>query len=248
MTDAGAPTHPSTPITPIPVPGGAREVLLVGGLFDPPHRAHVELPAFARQRAAAHDAWLIFVPATASPLKPRGPRAPDTDRVAMLQRAIDGLDWAAIWTDEIDRAGPPAADNAATPPEARAPSYWIDTLRRAREALGPGVAIRFIIGADQAAEFHRWRDPRGVLALARPLVLLRPPFSAPGELIDAMRSANFWNERDLAEWRAAIVENPLTPLSASAARRSIHSGDLQGAERALQPQVLAYIRERGLYR
>src|SRR4051812_409359 len=217
----------------MPVPGDSGAVLMVGGVFDPPHRAHVALPAAARD-AAMPDAWLVYTPAARSPFKPAGAAAGDADRIEMLRRALAGTPRAAIWTDELDRDG------------AR-PSYWIETLQRARGVLAPGVALRFFIGADQAVEFHRWRDPRGILALAEPIVLPRAPLGTPASVVEGLKAAGYWSDAELGRWRGWVLDGPVLDESASAVRAALAGSDRRTLDRMLEPSVLAYIRQRGLY-
>jgi nicotinate-nucleotide adenylyltransferase len=212
--------------------------MLVGGVFDPPHRAHLQLPALARSRVMGAGAWLVYVPAARSPLKPEQPRASDADRVAMLRLALEGVERAAVWTDEIDRAAGGAAG----------PSYWIETLERARRVLEQGVRLRFAIGADQAAQFHRWRRAREILQLAEPVVLLRAPNVTAGAVIESLRSAGVWSEQDLTEWALRILDGPVMDDSATEARAALARGDSVALARMLGPSTLGYIRERGLYR
>lgn len=232
MPDADA--H-EPPVTPLPIPAGARSALLVGGSFDPPTLAHARIAQLARERALSPDAWLLFVPAARSPFKP-DPPAPDHHRVAMLRALVADLDRAAVWTDELDRAA------------VGAPSYWIDTLRRANRDR-PDLDLAFLIGADQAAEFHRWRDARAILALARPLVAPRAPFASPDAILAHLTHTGAWNTAELDAWRAAVLELPLLPASATRAREALAADppDEQTLAELLHPAVLAYIRAHHLY-
>jgi nicotinate-nucleotide adenylyltransferase len=67
----------------------------------------------------------------------------------------------AVWEGELNR------------PE---PSYTVDTL----EALtGPGRRLTLLMGADQWARFHLWREPRRILEIARVGVLVRGGYEGP---------------------------------------------------------------------
>jgi nicotinate-nucleotide adenylyltransferase len=218
-------------VTPVPVPAEAGRVLLYGGLFDPPHRAHVELAALARDRWDER-AWLVLVPAGRSPLKDREPAA-DEHRLAMVRLALRGIPWSEVWTDEIDRWRPGEA------------SYWIDTLRRARGVLPEKAELRFLIGADQALDFHRWRGPREILALAEPMVLLREPAGSGAALREGLRRTRAWSDAEIEAWAARVVEAPGGGTSATAVRERLAAGAGDVAE--LDPGVLGYIRAHGLY-
>lgn len=222
----------NAPIT-IPVPPGTDRVLLVGGSFDPPHCAHAELPHAARQALWGGDGWLMYVPAAQSPHKADAPQASAADRTAMLRLALRGVERAAVWTDELERGGV---------------SYTVQTLRRARMALGTNCAMRLLIGADQAAVFHRWREPREVIALAEPAVMLREPFGSAAALVGAMRVDGFWTDAELEAWRRRVLSLPMVPASATDARDLLRRGGATTAlEGTLPALVIDYIRERGLY-
>jgi nicotinate-nucleotide adenylyltransferase len=225
------PDRPLPDPTPIPAPADAHALLLFGGSFDPPTIAHTSVAADARSAALGSGAWLCFVPAARSPFKP-DPPAPDDHRVAMLRLAIGAVPKACVWTDEIDRAA------------AGQPSYWIDTLRRAR-AQRPGAGLRFLIGADQAAEFHRWKDARAVLSLAPPLVYPREPLETPQALRERLEAVQVWTDSELDRWSGAMLDLPTTPGSATDVRRALASG--APAPGLLAPEVAAYIRQHRLY-
>jgi nicotinate-nucleotide adenylyltransferase len=214
-------------------------VILIGGTFDPPHIGHVKMAEQARLLAPEpQHTWLLFVPAARSPLKSTTPGASDKDRIEMLRLAIAGLERAAIWTDEIDRA------NWAK--GAQAPSYTIDTLRRLRSIVGPRCDVILLIGADQAAHFHKWKQFRDILTLARPVVALRAPIADATALTEAMKSGGAWSGRELEQWAATTLD-VVAPASSTALRETIHQGTAPASE-DLDPRVAAYIAGHGLYR
>lgn len=174
--------------------------------------------------------FLVFVPAARSPHKDNAPIATDAQRLEMLGLAIDELQARAVWTDELDRA------------THGQPSYWARTLERARAIL-PGCELWFIIGADQAASFHRWRQPREMLQLAQPLVLPRAPTASAAQLRTRMADANFWNKKELDQWAECFIQ--IDPLQAA----STEVRDAQGSpfDTPMHPKVLDYARTNSLY-
>lgn len=248
------PDHAATspaPITPMPVAPGASLVVLIGGTFDPPHRAHLELPIRVRdeleRRAGCEgNGWLVYVPVARSPHKGTGPVAPDADRLKMLELAIAGREVGGrvgVWSDEIDRA-------AASP---GAPSYTVDTLARARawlDAHGSNKAqLRLLIGADQALAFHKWRDPARIMALAAPVVMLRPPVASAAALLDGLRATRAWSEGELREWGNRIVDPGLMDAAATSVR-ALLARDAENNEKLrelLDERVLEHIRSNRLY-
>lgn len=219
-------------ITPLPVPAGTRSIVLFGGVFDPPHWAHIELATAARD-ALEPEAWLVFVPAARSPHKPDGPIASNEDRLAMLRLALEGRTRVAIWTDELDRAG-------------TEPSYWVDTLERAR-AIFSGE-IRFLIGADQVLAFHRWHRCRDVLAMAEPVVMLRQPADTPARLRAGLRATRAWTVGQIDEWLTRVVPHEVLGISSTALRERLRNVEGPIAARSLDDRVRAYIEEHALYR
>lgn len=226
------------PIGTAPIPTGARSALIFGGSFDPPHVGHLTLPALAREAIGAE--WLLYVPAARSPFKSDGPIASSVDRVAMLSAGIGELaaERIGIATLELERAA-----------GAEGPSYTVDTLRDILRLLGERTELRLLIGADQAREFHRWREARAILELAEPVVMLRAgDGAAERELLDSIRA--HWNAAELEGWKSRIVPLPLVEASSTEIRRIVREeGDRSERLNGLTtPAVLSIIRRRGLYR
>jgi nicotinate-nucleotide adenylyltransferase len=208
--------------------------LLVGGSFDPVHEAHVRLADEARRLALGGRGEIVFVPASRSPHKAQGPSASDEERVEMLGLGALAIEGWSIWRAELDRAG------------RGEPSYWIETLRQARE--GGAGELWFLIGADQAAAFHRWREARAILELARPLVAPRGEIGDADSLARALTATGAWSEDEVEAWRGWFVPTPVHDVSATAIRGAL--ADPARREKpiaGLDPRVQAYILERGLY-
>jgi len=222
------------------VPAGAPGVLLMGGTFDPPHAGHVEQARVALRTSMPRGSWLVVVPAARSPLKRGAPAAGDRDRLAMVRAAFRSIRRAVVWTDEIDRA---RGDRAA--------SYWIDTLERLSAAQCVAGSktrpvIRFLIGADQAAAFHRWRRAREILAIAEPLVVLRAPVKSARGLRKVMERSGFWSGEELDVWMGRVVRGRLMEVSATGVRERLKVMPAR-AMTELSPRVAEYVERRGLY-
>ncbi len=218
------------PVSTLPIPksGSPKTVLLYGGAFDPPHRAHIELPPRAREALGAD--LLIYLPAAAAPLK-EGPVASNLDRVAMLEAALEGQKNVAIATVELDRGGE---------------SFTIDTLEHITDKR-PRAALRLLIGADQARQFHKWRSAREIIKLAEPAVMLRPPAEDAEALLEEMKP--HWSEAELDAWRSRLIELPAIEASSTRVRELLRLNpadpELDGL---LTPPVREYIRRNKLYR
>jgi nicotinate-nucleotide adenylyltransferase len=104
-------------------------------------------------------------------------------------------------------------------------SYSIHTIERVQT---PGMGVFFIIGADAFAEIRTWYRWEDVVASVEFIVVTRPGHayqSPPGA-------------------RVRRLETVALPVSSSEIRLALVRGE---APPDLPPQVIEYIRERGLY-
>jgi len=219
----------TAPITPLPELRETGPVMLVGGTFDPPHLAHTMLANSARD-AAAPGAQMYFVPAARSPHKDTAAQASNEQRTEMLSLAIAGFNETHVWTDEIDRAS------------TAEPSYWVTTLERARSIIGTERAFYFLMGADQAKSFDRWREPERILELARVIVINRGGIRMQEELADQLDGTEF--ERPLVN---AWCDVPSMEISATDIRQELTAQNESDLTGVLHSKVALYIKEHGLY-
>ncbi|HLP84181.1 MAG TPA: nicotinate-nicotinamide nucleotide adenylyltransferase [Phycisphaerales bacterium] len=225
-------------ITPLDVPTLTRHVVFFGGTFDPPHDAHVKLVAAARD-VIDREATLVFVPAAKSPFKVGVAGTAAAHRIAMVRLAIVGVRDAVVWTDEVDRA-------AAAPD---VPSYTVDSIARMRTVL-PRAKVTLLIGADQAASFHRWREWRTLLERTSVRALLREPFVTAEQLMDALRESGAWSDAEIEAWRGRVVamHGPIHPARSTDIRQRIAASGIASVPREwLHPDVARYIVEHDLY-
>jgi len=221
-------------ITPWPLGPGCSRVAVLGGSFDPPHRAHMTLARTALDHLGPNSG-VVFVPAAASPFKVGRSASSAADRLAMVRLAVAGEPRWGVWSDEIDRA---AAGEA---------SYTIDTLRRAITVTNGQVGLCLVLGSDQALRFHEWKSARELLAIAPPLVRLRPPIGSVEALRTALGALGEWNDEELAMWVRQCVSASLDDVSSTRVR-SVCAAEGPGAIREMVGGPVAdYIGGRGLY-
>lgn len=115
-------------------------VILFGGSFDPIHNGHLAVARIAIRQLNASACWLI--PAFDAPLKDRV-LTPFHHRVNMIKMAIKKFDDLAV--NEIEATLP-------------LPNYTVVTLQTLI-SLYPQIDFVLLIGADQAVDFMRWKEP-----------------------------------------------------------------------------------------
>jgi nicotinate-nucleotide adenylyltransferase len=135
---------------------------LFGGSFDPPHDGHRAVSLEALRRLGLDQVWWLVSPQ--NPLKPHAPS--DLGRRIAAARAL--ADHPRIKVTGVEAA--------------LGTTYTADTLRKLKERL-PGVRLVWMMGADNLASFHRWRDWRGIAADV-PIAV----FNRPGQAFRALSS------------------------------------------------------------
>ena len=132
------------------------------------------------------------------------------------------------------------------------PSYTVDTVWLAREWLDAqgmsGVALRLLIGADQAVGFDKWRSPRQIAQIASPVVMVRGDVGGSDDLVRRLKRTRYWRPEELELWREGMVEVGRLDVSATRIRGALRDGDESAIAEWIAPGVAGYIRERGLYR
>jgi nicotinate-nucleotide adenylyltransferase len=128
----------------LPPHGPGLKVGLLGGSFNPPHRAHVAISLFAMTRLRLDRVWWLVTPG--NPLKDTHLLPPLAERMAAARRIAKH--------PRIDVTDIEAAIGTRFTSDIIA---WL--VRRF-----PSVRFVWIMGADNLAGFHRWRDWRGIAA------------------------------------------------------------------------------------
>ena len=133
-----------------------------GGSFDPPHRGHVHVTREATKAFGLDRVWWLVSPG--NPLKERGP-APIARRMAAARQVMQH--------PKVDVTDIEALVGT------RATADTLTALRR----LYPQVRFVWLMGADNLAQFHRWKDWRLIMDTVPVGVVARP-----GERISARMS------------------------------------------------------------
>jgi nicotinate-nucleotide adenylyltransferase len=152
-----APTAPRPVASAVPFYSEGMRVGLLGGSFNPPHRAHRDISLFAIKRLNLDRVWWLVTPG--NPLKDRG--------------ALHDLEERAEAARQI--AHDPRID--VTCLEAVIGTrYTVDTITYLRRRTA-GLRLVWIMGADNLAQFHRWQHWRRIASAIPIAVIDRPPQS-----------------------------------------------------------------------
>ncbi len=130
---------------------------LLFGSFDPIHIGHLVIAEFLLHHAGLDEVWFVVSPH--NPLKVAEQIIEIKHRVQMTRLAISGYTAFKLCEVELDLPQP---------------SYTIDTLELLRKTYRKRT-FNLIIGSDNLAEFHRWRDFEKILEQFKLLVYPRLP-------------------------------------------------------------------------
>lgn len=145
--------------------------------------------------------------------------APAEDRLRMTELAAAGLPGIKVSRTEVDRKGP---------------SYTIDTVKEVLRQR-PDAELWLVLGADALAGIKTWHNWQELLGLVKVCVVPRRPVDLESAIAEISGMA-----RDLV----VLSLGHALPLSSTEIRKQLSLGrDVKG----LHPDVLSYIRRRGLY-
>ncbi|RPF71359.1 nicotinate-nucleotide adenylyltransferase [Aurantiacibacter spongiae] len=175
---------------------------LLGGSFNPAHGGHRRITLFALKALALDEAWWLVSPG--NPLKPKTGMAPLAARVRSAKRMARR---APIRVTAIER-------DLGT-------RYTVDTLRALKRRY-PRRRFIWLMGSDNLAQFHRWKDWRTIAREMPIAVIARPGYDGEALASPArawlrryrLPAARLGNRR---EWSApALIELRFDPDPRSA--------------------------------
>jgi len=191
-----------------------KRVGVFGGSFDPVHNAHVALARLALEQLQLDEVRWIPI---GQPWHKSRTLSEGADREAMVRLAVAGEPRFVVDRTELRRRGV---------------SYTLDTVRELA-AAEPGTEWVLILGQDQYASLHTWRDWRELVAMVTLAIANRP---------DARPVAN----DQIAKVPHHMVNLPMMDISSTEVRRRVAAGE---SIATLVPEAVArYIERRQLYR
>ena len=154
---SSVPVAPLSAAPAIPFHTNGMRIGLLGGSFNPPHAAHRAISLFALKRLQLDRVWWLLTPG--NPLKSNDGLHALAERAAAARRIADD--------PRIDISCLEAVIGTR---------YTVDTIIHLRRRVS-GVHFVWIMGADNLAQFHRWKDWRHIASDVPIAVIDRPPQS-----------------------------------------------------------------------
>ena len=180
---------------------------LLGGSFNPAHAAHRHISLTALKRLGLDQVWWLVTPG--NPLK-AGAKQPSLENRVAAAREVAHHPRIVVTGFEGARKSP----------------YTVDTLKFLKQRF-PGVHFVWLMGADNLAELHHWRDWPALFRLVPIAVFDRPGFRLKAMSSRAAQRFQFYRVDDsdapgLASqippaW--AILSEKLSSLSSTSLRQ-----------------------------
>ena len=158
------------------------------GSFNPVHVGHMIIANYMAEHTELDKVWMVVTPQ--NPHKKRATLAKDYDRLHLVNLAID--DNSKIQSSNIEFGLPK-------------PSYTIDTLTYLKEKH-PSHEFVLIMGGDNLATLHKWKNYEEILNHHKIYVYRRPSYEL-GEL----------KEHE----NVSIYDAPLMQISSSYIRKQL---------------------------
>jgi len=198
------------------------KVGILGGTFDPPHKAHLEIAAAARAKLGLER--VIFMVAGNPRLKDNPAISPSGERLHMARLAIEGQPGFAVSDLET---------------RSNAPTRTAETLRLVQAETGEQDTLYFIMGWDNLVKLNKWYRPAEIIR--RSIIVAIPRPDRPRPSADQLE-----NDLPGISQRLVWLDGPWMDISASEIRQRVKNG--QDISHLVPSMVAAYIRDKGLYR
>ena len=183
------------------------------GSFNPIHIGHLIIANFMATHTDLNQVWLVVTPQ--NPWKKKQSLARDYDRLHLVRLAIEDNPKLKASNIEFDLPKP---------------SYTIDTLAYLKEKF-PKKEFVLIMGGDNVATLHKWKNYKSILENHQIYVYSRPKYE-----VGALETHK----------QIRLFEAPLMDISASYLRKCIKEG--KSIQYMVSPEVFDYISSGSLYK
>ncbi len=190
----------------------SNEILLYFGSFNPIHIGHMAIANYLTEFCDIKELWFVITPQ--NPLKKSSSLLKDRDRQYLIQLAIE--DYPKFKVSDIEFYLPK-------------PNYTINTLTYLKEKYPKGK-FSILIGGDNLATFHKWKNYEKILEGFKIYVYKRPGCEV----------------REFENSDITIVDAPQMEISSSFIRKAIKKN--KDIRYFLPPKVYKYILKMGWWR
>jgi nicotinate-nucleotide adenylyltransferase len=191
----------------------AKKTGLFFGSFNPIHVGHLIIANHMVEHTDMDEVWFVISPH--NPLKKKATLLADHHRYAMVNLAVE--DNRKLWASNIEFG-------------LSQPSYTVHTLAFLEEKY-PGKEFVLIMGGDNLASLHKWKNYEHILENYSIMVYPRPVEELP-KLVN--------------HEHVQVVEAPLMQISSSFIRKSIKEG--KSVEYILSDKVFKYLTDMHFYK
>lgn len=190
----------------------AKKTGLFFGSFNPIHVGHLIIANHMVEHTDLDEVWFVISPH--NPLKKKATLLADYHRYAMVNLAVE--DNPNLWASNIEFG-------------LSQPSYTVHTLAFLEEKY-PGKEFVLIMGGDNLASLHKWKNYEHILERYSIVVYPRPDEKLP-DLVNHPH--------------VKVAEAPLMQVSSSFIRENIKEG--KSVEYILSDKVFKYLTEMHFY-
>jgi nicotinate-nucleotide adenylyltransferase len=190
-----------------------KRVGLFFGSFNPVHVGHMIIANLISSDKLVDEVWMVVSPQ--NPLKDKASLANDYERLHMVNLGIGTNVHIKASNIEFSLSKP---------------SYTVDTLAVLKEKY-PHITFSLIMGGDNLATLHKWKNYQVLLDQHQLLVYSRPSYEL-GDLKDHPS--------------VRLIDAPLLEISASFIRRCIQEG--RSIQYLVPEEVYKYLSGSSLYK
>ena len=192
-----------------------KKIGLYPGTFNPIHNGHITLVNYFINNTELDEVWVVLTPQ--NPFKKSNDLIKDNYRLEMANKVFNHLINIKVSNIEF---------------QLEKPNYTIDTINRLLEDY-PKNQFTLLIGEDNLANFHQWKDYSKILDLVNIFVYPRTKKNAIDKGI-------------ISNSKIMILDAPQIKVSSEEIREKMKQGnDIQGY---LPKEVYKYIIEKKLYK
>ena len=204
-----------------------KKIGILGGSFNPPHRAHLEMARAAKVQYKLDEIW--FMPNHHPPHKSEKEFVSDEHRTRMAKLLLSHKDSSGFeFCDfELLREGP---------------SYTFLTLKQFRKEYKDSE-FYFIIGADSALDMNKWKNPEIICGIATILVVGR------GDMSEKKLKKLLSNRQKMlgGKFLPVFIDKKYRDISSTEIRKKLpENKDEKYLKRSLPKQIYRYIKIHGV--